>query len=52
MEKIVDIYVGMEEVTGEMPESEEGQVDELHFWNVHSDGVEKKNKLSADITQF
>ncbi|KAM7453204.1 hypothetical protein BLSTO_06053 [Blastocystis sp. subtype 1] len=28
MEKIVDIYVGMEEVTGEMPESEEGQVDE------------------------
>ena len=52
MEKIVAIYVGMEEVTGEMPESEEGQVDELHFWNVHSDGVEKKNKLSADITQF
>lgn len=52
MEKIVDIYVGMEEVAGEMPESEEGQVDELGFWNVYSDGVEKRNKLSADITQF
>ena len=52
MEKIVDIYVGMEEVAGEMPESEEGQVDELGFWNVYSDDVEKRNKLSADITQF
>ena len=52
MEKIVDIYVGMEEVAGEMPESEEGQVDELGFWNVYSDGVERRNKSSADITQF
>lgn len=52
MEKIVDIYVGMEEVAGEVPESEEGQVDELGFWNVYSDGVERRNKSSADITQF
>lgn len=52
MEKIIDIYVGMEEVAGEMPESAEGQVDEFDFWNGCPDGVEKKNKSSADIIQF
>ena len=52
MEKIEDIYLGMDEAAGEKPESEEGQVDEVGFWNVYSDGVEKRNKLSADITQF